>query len=126
MVEMTKEDREMDDLFHGEKKPLHPDTIHMTFRKPAVAVSKTENTTAAHYEEEVKDAQFEPAKPVPNQMDKLKACALYAISYGGLNFLIFYWHLAGLMDDSISIPCMWACMLMAGFGIGKSFGGRDC
>ena len=126
MIEMTNEDREMDDLFHGEEKPLHPDTIHMTFRKPAVAVSKAENTTAAYNGEEAKAPRYEPEKPAPNQMDKLRACAKSVLLFGGLSFLIFYWQQAGLMAESIAVPSIAVCTALAGFGAGKSAigGGR--
>lgn len=69
-------------------------------------------------------AKCEPAKPAPDWMARLKACAIWASGFGSLNFLIFYWQLAGLMDESIAIPCMWVCMALAGFGIGKSASGR--
>jgi hypothetical protein len=126
MFETTKEARELDGMFHGEAKPLHPDTIHMTFRKPAAAVSKTESTTAAHKVEKDKDAQYEPVKPVPNQMDKVKACAKSVLLFGGLSFLIFYWKEAGLMAESIAVPAIAVCTALAGFGAGKSAmgGGR--
>lgn len=125
MFETTKEARELDDMFHGEDKPLHPDTIHMTFRKPVVAVSKTEDTTAAHSVEKVKAPQWEPEKPAPSFMDSLKNCVKWMGLFGGLSFLIFYWQQAGLMASSIAVPSMCVCTALAGFGAGKSFVGRD-
>lgn len=138
MIEMTKEDREMDDLFHGEEKPLHPDTIHMTFRKPVTEADKVKSMKAAHdafkescknYDEAAEKASktgFQPAKHAPNQMDKLKACAKSVLLFGGLSFLIFYWQQAGLMAESIAVPSIAVCTALAGFGAGKSAigGGR--
>lgn len=69
-------------------------------------------------------AKWNPPKPAPDWLDRLKASVVWAAGYGSLNFLIFYWQLAGLMDDSIAIPCMWACMALAGFGVGKNAFGR--
>lgn len=123
MIEMTKEDREMDDLFHGEEKPLHPDTIHMTFRKPAAVVSKTENTTPKKVQKPIEE-QWEPAKPAPNFMDCLKNCVKWVGIFGGLSLLVFYWKEAGLMAESIAVPSIAVCTALAGFGAGKSFVGR--
>ena len=68
-------------------------------------------------EEESKDAEWHPVKP-RNWMDGLKECAKWALTFGGLNMLIFYWQQAGLMAESISIPCMWVCCALAGYGVG--------
>ena len=92
-------------------------------------ISKKETTTTTHAEKTTQKPKDEPAKwnppkPAPDWMDRLKACVVWAVGFGSLNFLIFYWQLAGLMDDSIAIPCMWACMALAGFGVGKNAFGR--
>mgnify|MGYP007037166527 FL=1 len=123
MIEMTKEDREVDDLFHGEEKPLHPDTIHMTFRKPAAAVSKKETTTPQKVQKPIEE-QWEPEKPAPSFMDCLKNCVKWVALFGGLSFLVFYWKEAGLMAESIAVPSIAVCTALAGFGAGKSFVGR--
>lgn len=121
---MSIEDKELDEMFHGEEKPLHPDTIHQTFSKPSVAVSKKETTTtgktAQKTEPDFKDAKWEPAKPDPNWLDKLKDSVKWIGGFGGLSCLIFYWNEAGLMDASIAIPAMCVCTALAGWGMGKN------
>lgn len=82
-------------------------TAHKPIKKPTV--------------ENVMDAEFQPVKPAPNFLDKLKASAKHIATFGGLNLLIFYWQQAELMDASIAIPCMWVCMALAGWGVGKNF-----
>lgn len=62
---------------------------------------------------------WEPPQPEPNWMDNLKGCALSATVFGGLNMLIFYWMQAGLMAESIAVPSMTVCAVLAGFGVGK-------
>lgn len=123
MIDLTKEDQELDDLFHGEEKPLHPDTVHMTICKPA-ADSRKGKTITVREKEPVKDAPCEPEKPAPNHMDKLMACAKSVLLFGGLSFLIFYWNEAGLMADSVAVPSIAFCTAMAGFGVGKNAMGR--
>lgn len=51
-------------------------------------------------------------------MDSLTACAKWALIFGGLNMLIFYWQQAGLMAASVAIPCQWVCCALAGYGVG--------
>lgn len=63
------------------------------------------------------DAGWHPTKE-RTWLDSLKECAKWAVIFGGLNCLIFYWKLAGLIDESIAIPCMWVCCALAGYGVG--------
>lgn len=123
--EMTNEDVELDEIFHGEPKPLHPDTVYQTFGKPtsngnpAKAVKapaiepKTEPNTA-------KDAKWNPAKPDPNGLDRLKDCAKWVGLFGGLCVLLFYWQQTGQMESSAAVPSMCACCGLAGLSIGKN------
>ena len=65
------------------------------------------------------NAQWEPAKPNPNWLDKLKDCAVLTVPFSGLTMLVFCWNEAGLMADSIAIPSMLFCACVAGLGIGR-------
>ncbi len=121
---MSKEDKELAEIFSGEEKPLHPDTVHITLGK-GVSDKKTTNTaktekgthTPTH---DFRDGKWEPVKPEPNWMDKLKACATHVLLFGGLSFLVFYWNEAGLMASSVAIPTMCVCTALAGWGVGKN------
>lgn len=64
-------------------------------------------------------SEWEPVKK-RNYMDDLKDCAKTTFLFGGLNILIWYWQIAGLMDESIALPSMLVCAALAGFGIGKT------
>jgi hypothetical protein len=63
------------------------------------------------------EAEWHPTK-AHTWMDSLKGCVKWALTFGGLNMLIFYWQIAGLMDESIAVPCMWVCCALAGYGVG--------
>jgi hypothetical protein len=65
------------------------------------------------------DASWEPVKE-HTWMDTLKNCATWAVGFGGLSFLIFYWEQAGLMAESIATPLMCICTTLAGWGVGKN------
>lgn len=130
---MSIEDKELDGMFHGEEKPLHPDTVHITVSKPSEAISKKETTTHAEKTaqksslkptHDFRDGKWvplcEPEKPEPNWMDKLKDSAKWAAGFGGLSFLLFYWEQAGLMAESIAVPSMCICTLLVGWGAGRN------
>lgn len=139
MIELNKEDQALHDIFHGEEKPLHPDTVHITLgggsgkpseaRKNQPTANTTEPTRKArnHAREadmDAVDASWFPMKPSPDFMDRLKGCVLWALGFGGLNLLVFYWQMADLMDASIAVPCTWIFMALAGFGVGRTVGGK--
>lgn len=131
---MSIEDKEIAEIFSGEEKPMHPDTVHVNLfsninaeanigRKRNVVVSKNETTTA----------KKDPHKPTHNfngkswepikertWRDNVKDTAQWVIGFGGLSFLLFYWELAGLMAESIAVPCMCICTALAGWGVGKN------
>jgi hypothetical protein len=101
------------------------------FHDETVAVSKKETTTTPKVEKPAQkaahkpvDAQWEPVKPAPYQMDKLKACAKSALLYGGLSLMFFYFQQSGQMAMTASMPCICACCVMAGWGVGKNARGN--
>ena len=55
----------------------------------------------------------------PNLFDRLKGCAKWAVTFGSLSMLIFYWQQTGLMDPAAAVPSMCACTCLAGYGVGK-------
>ena len=102
-----------------------------TQSEPKKVISKKETTTTTHAEktaqkpkEKPVDASWCPAKPKPNEMDKLKGCVKWLAVFGGLSFLVFYWREAGLMADSIATPCIAICTALAGWGCGRIVGGK--
>lgn len=134
---MSKEDMELLEIFNGEEKPLHPDTVHMTlgnYQKTATGTEKKTTASTTRTEKAaqkpkdkptnenktVEDAKWEPAKPVPNWLDNLKACAKWSVGFGGLCLLLFYWQQTGQMEPSAAVPSMCACAALAGWGVGKN------
>lgn len=127
MTDMNKEDQELAEIFSGEKRELHPDTVHVTLGQPQKAISKKETTTSTDHTQKdphkpthnFKDGKWEPIKE-RTWMDNLKDCGKWVVGFGGLSFLLFYWEMAGLMDESVAVPCMCLCTALAGWGAGKN------
>ena len=106
----------MGNRFHDEtKKPMVEPFSTNTTKAEKVAKKPTNKAV---------DAQWEPARPEPNQMDKLKSCAKSVLLFGGLSFLIFYWQQTGLMAASVAVPSMCVCTALAGWGVGKNARGE--
>lgn len=81
------------------------------------ATKAAQKTTQKPTEGKNRETAWHPAKP-HNWMLGLASCAKWAVTFGGLNALIFYWQQAGLMAESIAVPCMWVCCALVGYGIG--------
>lgn len=112
MSDFEREDMELKAIM-GEKFQ------DMSEAKQAPTTQKKAAQKPAQKPTEVKsvDAECHPVKP-RNFMDSLMECVKWAVTFGGLNMLIFYWQQAGLMADSIAVPCMWVCCALAGYGVG--------
>ena len=112
MTDFEREDMELQAVMGGKFEDMS---------KANYDTPKPKNTAekANHYpnEEISMDAEWCTIK-APVWMDILASCAKWALTFGGLNMLIFYWQLNGLMDESIAVPCMWVCCALAGYGVG--------
>ena len=127
---MSVEDKELIEMFSGEEKPLHPDTVHVTLGKPQKVNSNKGSTNTTNGE---KTSQKDPHKPTHNfengkwepikertWMDNLKDCCKWVACFGGLSLLLFYWKEAGLMAESVAVPSIALCTMLAGWGVGKN------
>lgn len=116
MSDFEREDRElaemMGDKFIDETAPV----AEMPFEEKVTDIPKPKKTA-----EKAMDAQWHPIKQ-RTFMDDLKDITKSTAIFGGLNMLIWYWEMAGLMDHSIALPCMWVCVFLAGVGVGKVLG----
>ena len=106
------------DRFHDETNLRNPEKS-ITKQNPAKAVKATAIEPKTEPASD-KECKWNPVKPDPNWLDKLKACAMYTVGFGGLSILLFSWQQAGLMDSSVAIPSMCVCTALAGFGVGKN------
>lgn len=94
-------------------------------RQPMVEPFQTESTNTTQPKKKVqkpgnkaREAQWEPIKE-HTWKDGLKDCVKTSLLFGGLNMLIWYWQISGLMDESIALPSMLICAALFGLGIGK-------
>ena len=118
-------------MSNNEINHLDPDDIGLkevmgnrfqdTTRQPMVEPFPTESTNTEQPKKKAQksmDDQWAPVKQ-RNWMDDLKDCMKSSLIFGGLNMLIWYWQISGLMDESIALPCMLVCAALFGIGLGK-------
>lgn len=109
MTDFEREDLElqavMGNKFIDETKPI------------SEAKTVPHDTPKVEKKTKAMDAEWHPIKPF-TWVDALKGCVKWALTFGGLNMLIFYWQIHGLMAESIAVPCMWVCCALAGYGVG--------
>ena len=123
MTEMNKEDMELVEMFHGEDKPLHPDTIHITLGQPTTkAEAKKQGKNMTEKEQPV-NAQWEPVKPSPNWFDKLRTSAKDVCLYAILSVILFWWQQTGRLEVTTSWYALLVCIGMMFFTIGRTWNG---
>lgn len=123
MFEMTNEDKELQDIFHGEEKPMHPDTVHITLGQPAAKHVSKKQSKVAPEEEKPVNAQWEPEKPTPNYMDKLRTSAKDMALYVVLSMILFWWQQSGRLDETTAWYSLLFCVGMVFFTIGRAWSG---
>lgn len=107
------------DRFHDEtENAVKEERIPTPVRKPA------RNDSVKKAKLKPADADWEPVEEKPGQMDRLKRCAKSVLCFGCLSLLFFFWQQTGQMAMTASMPCIVTCVAIAGFGVGKAFGGR--
>ncbi len=111
----------MGERFHDETAQQAQASTEKKATANTVNTGKAEQKTASKpRKKEYKDAEWEPVEHEPTQMDRIKECAKSALLFGGLSLLFFYFQQSGQMAITASMPCICACVALAGFGIGKN------
>lgn len=101
------------DRFHDNTEPVKAGT-----KKVSNDIPKTEKKVQKPKDKPVQEI-WQPEKPKPNLTDKLIAATKNVGLFGALNLLIFYWQQKGLMAESIALPCMLVCAVLAGWGAAR-------
>lgn len=130
---MSTEDKQLEEMFHGEEKPLHPDTAHITLGKPSQPVKSEKKTASKEHAKEKKTAQKLTDKPVDAEYEPVKTwydektvnMVKWVVVFMGLEYLFFYWQQTGQMQESAAMPSMIVCALLAGISVGKNWKWRN-
>lgn len=132
-TKLSAEDKQLDEMFHGEEKPLHPDTIYQTFTKPSQPVRAEKKKDDKEPVKEKKTAQKSTSKPMDAEYEPVKNwhdektanCVKWFLIFAGLEYLFFYWQQTGQMQPTAAMPSMIVCALLAGISVGKNWKWRN-
>ena len=123
MTDFEREDMElaavMGGRFHDETKEHGAETATKHGHKPE-PVKPVKNTPAK--EKPVK-ALWEPVKPAPDFMDKLKQTAKDISLYAVLSMILFYWQQTGKLEETTAWWALLVCVGMVFFSVGKNWCG---
>lgn len=128
-IKMSAEDKQLEEIFHGEEKPLHPDTVHITIGKPSQPVKSEKKTANKEPTKEKKTAPKPTEKPMDAEYEPVKTwydtktvnMVKWVVLFMGLEYLFFYWQQTGQMQESAAMPSMIVCALLAGISVGKNW-----
>jgi hypothetical protein len=128
-IKMSAEDKQLEEIFHGDEKPLHPDTVHITLGKPSQPVKADKKTDSKEPVKEKKTAQKPNKKPMDAEYEPAKTwydentvnMVKWVLVFVALEYLFFYWQQTGQMQSSAAVPSMIVCALLAGISVGKNW-----
>lgn len=127
MTGINNEDKELEEMFHGGEKPMHPETIHITLGEKPVAKpypkKQSEPVKECTKEEKPVKAQWKPVKPNPNEMETLKRTAKDVCKYAALSLILFWWQQTGRLEETTAWYSLLVCVGMVFFSVGKNWRG---
>ena len=130
---MSTEDKQIDEMFHGEEKPLHPKTIHQTVVMTTQAVNTEKKQQVKEIKNKKKTEQKATDKPIDAEYEPVKTCydektvnmVKWVVVFIGMEYLFFYWQQTGQMQSTAAVPSMIVCALLAGISVGKNWKWRN-
>ena len=108
---------------------MHPDTVHITLNstdKPTARRRAAESAGTcknAPKEEKPTKSLWEPVKPAPDFMEKLKQMAKDVCKYAALSLILFWWQQTGRLEETTAWYSLLVCVGMVFFSVGKNWRG---
>lgn len=119
MTDYEREDIElaavMGGRFHDKTRENGAEPATMPEHKPE-PVKPVKNAPA---KEKPAEPRWEPEKPAPNFMDKLKATAKDVCFYAVLSLILFWWQQTGRLEYTTAWYALLVCVGMVFFAVGK-------
>ena len=125
MTDFEREDMELqaimgdrfEDLTKGTEKPAEKPVAKTAPKKTSAPVKDVPE------KEKPVDAQYEPIRPAPNFMDKLKQTAKDVCLYAVLSTILFWWLQSGKLEETTAWYALLVCVGMVFFSVGKNWRG---
>ena len=129
MTDFEREDTELQEMFHGEEKPMHPDTVHITLNGADKPTARRRAAESAGTCKKVPEKQNTvespcvPVKPDPDSMEKIKQMAKDVCKYAALSLILFWWQQTGRLEETTAWYSLLVCVGMVFFSVGKNWRG---
>ena len=68
-------------------------------------------------------SQWEPEKPAPNWMDRLRTTAKNTALYAVISIVLFWWQQTGRIDETTAWYALLLCVGMVFFSVGRAWNG---
>ncbi len=122
MSDFEREDMELATMMGGKFVDETREPVEMPVEKPTAApVAEKHNSPVKNVpgNEKPVTTQWEPVKPAPNFMDKLKAATKEVGVYAVMSIVLFWWQQTGRIDEVTSWYALLVCVGLTFFSIGK-------
>lgn len=117
----------MGDRFHDETEiPAKTINVKMSEKPTVKPCPKKQSNPVKSVPEKEKPVEtlWEPVKPAPNFMDKLKATAKDVCLWAVISLVLFYWQQTGKLEVTTAWHALLLCVGMVFFAIGKNCRGE--
>ena len=126
MSDFEREDMElqalMGDKFMDSTKETNEKPTEKPVTKP-VPVKHSEPVKNIPVKEKPVETQWEPVKPSPNYMDRLRATVKEVFLWAVLSLVLFWWQQTGRLEATTAWYSLLVCVGMVSFSVGKNWRG---
>lgn len=122
MTDFEREDMELQAVMGDKFMDATQEPAEKPAEKP-VSKKQSKPVKSAPVKEKPVDAQWEPVKPAPNFMEKLKQTVIDVWLYAGISLVLFWWQQTGLLEETTAWYALLVCVGMLFFTVGKNWRG---
>ena len=126
MSDFEREDMElqalMGDKFVDSTKETNEKPAEKPVAKP-ISVKYSEPVKIVPAKEIPVGSQWQPVKPAPNFMDKLRNTVKDVLLYAVLSTILFWWQQTGRLEATTAWYSLLVCVGMVFFSVGKNWHG---
>ena len=110
----------MEKIFHNGPTDISDTVASIRIEPRKAEPQRMEAPAPTIFSKEESRRLWQPVKPDPDDVTRVKNAAKWSVLFGSLCFLFFYWQQTGLMAPAAAVPSMLTCMLCAGVSVGKN------
>lgn len=124
MTDFEREDMELESIMGGRFIDYTKERIEKPVEKPVVASEcekKCEPEKNVPAKEKSVESLWEPEKPAPNWMDRLRTTAKSTAIYAIVSVVLFWWQQTGRIDYATAWYALLVCVGMVFFAVGKNW-----